>query len=37
LYASAGNGIPIHLAGELFASMAGVDILRACIAAVGLP
>ena len=27
-YASAGNGTSIHLAGELFASMAGVDILH---------
>ncbi|MFG5776651.1 Bug family tripartite tricarboxylate transporter substrate binding protein [Comamonas sp. J-3] len=27
-YASAGNGTSIHLAGEVFASMAGVDILH---------
>ncbi|CAG9187416.1 tripartite tricarboxylate transporter substrate binding protein [Cupriavidus pinatubonensis] len=27
-YASAGNGTSIHLAGELFASMAGVDMLH---------
>lgn len=27
-YASAGNGTSIHLAGELFASMAGVDIVH---------
>ena len=27
-YASAGNGTTIHLAGELFASMAGVDMLH---------
>ena len=27
-YASAGNGTSIHLAGELFASMAGLDILH---------